>query len=85
MVVTTHSPDLLDSHDITEDMLRPVIFDGGETQIGELDEAGRTVLSQKLYTPGELLRMAQLRPQVPRASEATARLLPFSEQAGMTG
>jgi hypothetical protein len=32
------------------------------TQIGPLDEAGRSVLKDKLFTAGELLRQNQLAP-----------------------
>jgi hypothetical protein len=34
----------------------------GITVIGHVDEAGRSVLREKLFTPGELLRQNQLTP-----------------------
>ena len=34
----------------------------GVTQIAGIDESGREVLKQKLFTPGELLRQNQLAP-----------------------
>jgi hypothetical protein len=36
----------------------------GETIIGNVNQAGRTALREGLYTPGELMRMDQLRPEL---------------------
>jgi len=63
VVVTSHSPDLLDRNDIPENALRAVVMEQGETIIGDVDEAGKTVMRERLYTAGELLRMDQLRPE----------------------
>ncbi len=63
VVVTSHSPDLLDRDDIPEDALRAVVMCNGRTIIGPVDHAGRAALREHLYTPGELLRMDQLRPE----------------------
>ncbi len=62
ILVTSHSPDLLDSDDIPDESIFAVVAEHGETRIGPLDEAGRSVLREHLYTPGELLRMDQLSP-----------------------
>jgi predicted ATPase len=62
VLVTSHSPDLLDDPDISDDTLFAVISEHGETKIGRPDPAGRSVLRDHLYTAGELLRMDQLRP-----------------------
>jgi predicted ATPase len=70
VVVTSHSPDLLDRHDFELSELRAVRSVGGETVIGELDEAGALALRENLYTPGELLRTDQLLPARPDRSEA---------------
>jgi hypothetical protein len=70
VVVTSHSPDLLDRHDFDLSELRAVRSIGGETVIGELDGAGALALREDLYTPGELLRTDQLLPKVPRPAEA---------------
>jgi predicted ATPase len=64
VVVTSHSPDLLDRDDIPEDALRAVAMCNGRTIIGPVDDVGRSALREHLYTPGELLRMDQLRPEV---------------------
>jgi predicted ATPase len=64
VVVTSHSPDLLDREDIPEDSVRAVAMCDGHTLIGGVDEAGRTALKERLYTAGELMRMGQLYPEV---------------------
>lgn len=61
-LVTSHSPDLLDNKDIPDNSILAVVSEHGETHIGPLDETGRSVLRDHLYTAGELLRMDQLRP-----------------------
>jgi len=63
VVVTSHSPDLLDRDDFPEDALRAVVMCEGRTIIGPVDKVGRSALREHLYTPGELLRMDQLRPE----------------------
>ena len=62
VLVTSHSPDLLDNEELATDSVLAVIFEDGETKIGGLDDAGRTALQEHLYTAGELLRMDQLQP-----------------------
>lgn len=62
VVVTSHSPDLLDDDAIASDSILAVVADDGETHIGPLDEVGRSALRDHLYTAGELLRMNQLDP-----------------------
>ena len=62
IVVTSHSPDLLDNPDIGDDSLYAVDNAEGLTRIGHIDAAGREMLRQRLFTPGELLRQNQLAP-----------------------
>jgi predicted ATPase len=62
VAVTSHSPDLLDHQNITPDSILAVESVDGVTRLGSLDEAGRSALVQRLFTPGELLRTAQLAP-----------------------
>lgn len=63
VIVTSHSPDLLDREDIPEHALRAVIMEQGQTLIGEADEIGKRAMRDRLYTAGELMRMDQLRPE----------------------
>jgi predicted ATPase len=62
ILVTSHSPDLLDDETIPDSSVLAVVAEHGETRIGFLDEVGRSALRDRLYTAGELLRMDQLRP-----------------------
>lgn len=62
IIVTSHSGDLLDDEKLDEGSILAVYAAGGSTHIAPLDQAGRTALLKRLYTPGELLRMDQLRP-----------------------
>jgi predicted ATPase len=70
VIVTSHSPDLLDRHDFEFSELRAVRSVAGATVIGELDAAGALALREDLYTPGELLRTDQLLPAIPEPLEA---------------
>ena len=60
VVVSSHSTDLLDRSDIAESSIFAVSAEGGETRIGSLRESTRSVLRERLSTPGELMRMNQL-------------------------
>ena len=62
ILVTSHSPDLLDNDEISADSIFAVVAEHGESHIGPLDQAGRSILRDHLYTAGELLRMDQLDP-----------------------
>jgi predicted ATPase len=62
VIVTSHSPDLLDDQRITDSELRAVVGEGNETLVGPLDARGRQILRDRLSTPGELLRMGHLLP-----------------------
>ena len=61
--VTSHSPDLLDNDDIPDDSILAVVAEHGETKIGPLGQVGRSVLRDRLFTAGELLRMNQIDPE----------------------
>jgi predicted ATPase len=63
ILVTSHSPDLLDNPDITAEALLAVDNRNGVTFIGPIDQAGKTLLKERLFTPGELLRLNQLAPE----------------------
>lgn len=63
ILVTSHSPDLLDSADFDADAFLAVEAVDGESRIAPLDEVGREALRDRLFTAGELLRMDRLNPQ----------------------
>ncbi|MGL4511745.1 MAG: AAA family ATPase [Lacipirellulaceae bacterium] len=60
VVLTTHSPDLLDGCDPNSDTLLVIEADQGESFVAALDDASLEAIRQHLYTPGELLRLEQL-------------------------
>lgn len=62
IIVTSHSPELLDDNTLPVKAILAVLSDKGETQIGPVDDAGREALRNRLFTAGELLRLNQLRP-----------------------
>ena len=62
VLVTSHSPELLDDEGISADSLLAVTADGGMTMIAPIDEASRKVIRERLYTAGELLKLNQLVP-----------------------
>lgn len=72
VIVTSHSPELLDDNRISTDSILAVMADQGLTRIGPLDEVGASALRDRLYTPGELLRLNQLTPD----PAVTERLTP---------
>jgi predicted ATPase len=64
VIVTSHSPDLLDDKSISDDNILAVTNKNGETLIGAVDEASRTSIRDRLFTAGELLRLNQLTPDI---------------------
>lgn len=62
VLVTSHSPDLLDDNSMSDEDIIAVDMRNGETLIAPVDAAGRGAIRDKLYTAGELLRMNQLNP-----------------------
>jgi predicted ATPase len=62
IIVTSHSPDLLDDRQLSADSLLSVVSEKGETRIGPIDEASRQVIRDSLFSAGELLRLNQLAP-----------------------
>jgi predicted ATPase len=68
ILVTSHSPELLDDAAIPADDIIGVTSRDGTSELAPLDEATRSILSDRLYTAGELLRGNQLisdRSQIP--------------------
>lgn len=62
VVVTTHSPELLDARWIEDSQLRIVSWAAGATRISEVSHASREALQQHLMGAGELLRSNALTP-----------------------
>lgn len=74
IIITSHSPDLLDDENIDNASILAVVAEQGTTKIGSLYEAGRSAMRDRLYTAGELLRLDQMAPDL-KAIEATTSQL----------
>lgn len=79
VLVTSHSPELLDSDQIDDGKLLAAVLDEGVSRIGSVDDASRSTLQDHLYTAGELLRLDQLSPN-PEALVSPKQLELFSGQ-----
>lgn len=72
IIITCHSPDLLDQDAVTAEMIRPVLLSKGVTVAGPLDPAKVRLLRDHLSTAGELLRLDQLEPDQDDLAEQAA-------------
>lgn len=83
VIVTSHSPDLLDDPSILPPQILGVISSSGETQIASIDEPTKHILEQHLFSAGELLRLGQLSPDpelIRQQQERQADLFESSKQ-----
>jgi len=62
IIVTTHSPDILDSKELRDDQIRVVTKEAGSSVVAPLSQVNREVIRARLSTPGELLRAGELQP-----------------------
>lgn len=62
VITTTHSPDLLDEKSVEVKSVRVVEAHNGNTVIAPMDDVSKSVIHDKLFTVGELLRRDQLQP-----------------------
>ncbi len=72
VIVTSHSPELLDDRNIPPEQILAVVSEGGNTRIGPLDAASVSVMRDHLFSAGELLRLNQLKPDDVFLREQTA-------------
>jgi len=81
VIVTSHSPDLLDDKQISAESIISVTSDKGETILGPVDEGSRSSICDHLFTAGELLRLNQIGTDL-TAHERLTHSLPnlFAEQ-----
>lgn len=73
IIVTSHSPDLLDDPQLDAGSLLAVVSERGETRIAPIDEASRQAMRDSLFSAGELLRMNQLSPDRKKLEEQEQR------------
>ncbi|RKG63329.1 chromosome segregation protein SMC [Corallococcus sp. CA054B] len=62
VIVTSHSPELLDDPSIQGDEILSVVAEEGRSIIAPVDAETRSALKDRLYTAGELLKANQLAP-----------------------
>ncbi|MCQ4167052.1 AAA family ATPase [Tahibacter harae] len=62
VIVTSHSPELLDDTSIRDDHILAVSSDAGETRLAPVDGASRKAIREELFSAGELLKLGQLQP-----------------------
>jgi predicted ATPase len=62
IIVTSHSPDLLDDSAIPPESFLAVVSEEGKTRIAPLDAASLETMRKHLFSAGELLRLNQLEP-----------------------
>lgn len=62
IIVTSHSPELLDAVSIRDDQVLAVVSDAGETKLARIDAASRNAIQKHLFSAGELLKLGQLQP-----------------------
>ncbi len=75
VLVTSHSPDLLDDKSISDENILAVTNRNGDTRIGPVDAAGRSAIQDNLFTAGELLRLNQLTPDLEEVEKTPERQL----------
>jgi predicted ATPase len=75
VLVTSHSTDLLDDKDVSDDWVLAVVSENGETKIGPLNEADRSLMRERLFTAGELLKQGSLTPDLEAIRQTPAKQL----------
>ena len=74
LILTTHSPDLLDHPGVDIDSVIAVQSHRGTSRLGPVDDNTRAAVQENLYSVGELLRLAQVRPDVFAHTSGQVRL-----------
>ena len=84
IVITSHSPDLLDDKGLNTESILTVEACEGNTVVAQMGKASKSVLRNKLFTTGELLRLNQLKPDAASAARAanTSQLRLFDFEKG---
>lgn len=81
VLLTTHSPDILDQKDLGDGAIRVVTMQRGNTLISHLSGSSREAIRERSYTPGELLRSDELNPDIAAAEQAAEQLTLFGPSA----
>ncbi|MDD9973453.1 MAG: AAA family ATPase [Candidatus Poribacteria bacterium] len=75
VIVTTHSPDMLEDKHLDVESILAVEADDGNTVIAPVDDASKSVVRDRLFTIGELLHSNQLQPDPAALSAAKEKQL----------
>jgi predicted ATPase len=81
VLITTHSPDLLDSPKIADEQIRVVTANAGRTSISPVSAASRAAVRRGLYSAGELMRANSLDPDLAASVQLNAELDLFGRPA----
>jgi predicted ATPase len=73
VIVTSHSPELLDDMSIRDDQIVAVVSDAGESKLARIDPASREAIRKHLFSAGELLKLGQLQPDPDAIRDQTSR------------
>jgi predicted ATPase len=79
VLITTHSPDLLDQKELKDHQIRVVALRNGRTVIAPMSQGDRQAIRERLYTPGELLRIGELSADKTIVSDASEEIDLFGE------
>jgi hypothetical protein len=74
ILITTHSPDILNNKSVKDSEILVVDSHKGKTTIAPMDGKSRDMVRKHLYTPGELLRSGELKPDREKAKELEKQL-----------
>jgi energy-coupling factor transporter ATP-binding protein EcfA2 len=85
VLVTTHSPEVLDYDDVSDDVFRVVAKADGRTAIAPVSAGSRQVIRDHLYSPGELLRINELGADLIAAKELSDGVDVFGPPARRIG
>lgn len=77
ILVTTHSPDILDYKYVQDTQIKVVTMLDFSTIIAPLSQSSREAIRNRLYTAGELLRAGELNPDIEAAKKASNQLKLF--------
>jgi predicted ATPase len=75
VLVTSHSPDLLDDKDVSDEWILAVVNENGTTKIGPVNQEDRSLMRDRLFTAGELLKQGQLTPDLQDIQKTPAKQL----------
>lgn len=74
VLITTHSPDILDNKRLSDSQILVVESVEGVAKITPLTQNVREMVQERLFTPGELLRIGELETDLNHAEQADKQL-----------